>query len=81
MRVSRRSAREALRKHIDDKHGGVLRRFAEARGVPHSLVSMWLSGKRTPGPLNAHRLEAATGIPWTSWLSAADRRALAPSQN
>jgi transcriptional regulator with XRE-family HTH domain len=77
MRVSRRSARRALRKHIDDKHGGVLRRFAEAHGFNHPLVSMWLSGKRTPGPLNAHRLEAVAGIPWTNWLSAADRRAVA----
>jgi transcriptional regulator with XRE-family HTH domain len=76
MKASRRAARRALRKHIDDQHGGVLRRFAEAHGINHPLVSMWLSGKRTPGLVNAHRLETAAGIPWMSWLTAAERRSL-----
>jgi transcriptional regulator with XRE-family HTH domain len=69
--------RRALLRVINEKYEGNRQRFADAHGFSRPAVSMWCSGERTPGLVNAHRLEAVAGIPWMSWLSAAARRSFA----
>jgi transcriptional regulator with XRE-family HTH domain len=76
-----KEARRSLKRFVADNYGGVVQRFADAHGFSRPLVSMWLSGRRTPGIKNALRLQAATGISWTRWNAAADvRRRLTASE-
>lgn len=57
------------------KHGIEQHEFARSSGLPAPLISMWLSGKRSPGLDSAFAIERATGgeVPATAWLTPAAR--------
>lgn len=60
------TARQSLRVCVTAS-GLSLRAFAKAHGFSAPLISMWISGERTPGLPNAFRLQKVTGIPAEHW--------------
>lgn len=61
-----KSGRERLRDWIDRSKLNQ-REASEVLGCHDVVLSQWLSGARTPGLDNAHRIEDITGISTESW--------------
>lgn len=55
------------------KHGIEQGEFARLSGLPQPMISMWLSGKRSPGLESAFAIEKATGgeVPASAWVGLA----------
>ena len=72
------TAREKLSRFIADEEL-TQDQFADIARIPAPQISLWLSGKRRPGLMNAFKLERATRgiVRATEWSAELERRRVA----